>query len=379
MDAIGAHAPEPDDRYMFDSIVANLDIDEPGIEQAATAEPEPANETPVAPEAPPTPPPAPAPKADQEQAAVPIATPAPPPAAPAPSTTPTPVPIAATAVEQVPLPVKPERPALVKPTRPKPPELGRAEQTGHIASLTGYVMSVGVGAFGQIMFLGTWLAVMLPAPGNWIAAAIGAAFAEIGMIGAGNSSLAKRKDGGRWKLLFAVACFVCLGAVTMQVAHWLPKGFGVALVFGLASFVGFLIHMTIEHSKIRDHEDRVAQFETELAEYQAEQQARYEQDLATYEAAVAEQHRQRRQVEQAAKKTSEPVAPTQPPAAKALAKTAGGRATKADALRVGVEHKAATPAKLRDALIDAGYALPSSSTTVENWCKEIKAQLADAS
>lgn len=378
MDAIGAHAPEPDDRYLFDSIVAHLDIDESGIQKSATAAPE-TKPVPSAPEAPLTPPPAPAPNPDQGRAAAP--TPAPGPVAPPPPPART---AAAPAAEpeRLPQPVKPQRPALVAPTRPKPPELDRIEQTGHLASVAGYAMSVGVGAFGQIMFLGSWLAAMLPSPGNWLAALIGAAFAEIGMIGAGNSSLSKRKDGGRWKLLFAVACFVCAGAVTMQVAHWLPKGFGVALVFGLASFVGFLIHMTIEHSKIRDYEDRVAKYEKELAAYRAEQQARYEQDLAAYEAAVAEQQRQRRQIEQAAKKDAEPAEPaeaTRPPAAKAPAKTAGGRATKADALRIGVECKAATPAKLRDALIGAGYALPSSSTTVENWCKEIKAALADAS
>ncbi|RSN06001.1 hypothetical protein DMC63_37985 [Streptomyces sp. WAC 05977] len=379
MDAIGAHAPEPDDRSKFDSIVANLkivanlDTDEPGTEQADVAGPEPENEiAPAAPEAPQAPPPAPAPKADRERAAAPNPVPPPPPVTvPAPAQVVEPVPLA-----PLPQPVKPERPDLVKPTRPDPPQLGAAKNTGHYASLTGYIMSVGVGAFGQIMFLGTWLANMLPAPGNWIAAAIGAAFAEIGMIGAGNSSLTKRADGGRWKLLFGVACFVCAGAVTMQVAHWLPKGFGVALVFGLASFVGFLIHMTIEHSKIRDHEDRMANYEKAMKAFRAEEQARYEQDLAAYEAAVAEQQRQRRQIEQAAKKSAEPAEPPQP-VAKPPAKPAGGRATKADALRIGVQHKARTPAKLRDALIEAGYGLPASSTTVENWCKDIKAQLDD--
>lgn len=191
--------------------------------------------------------------------------------------------------QPTPRPVKPQRPELSEPAEPKGPSLGRAEQTGHLASIAGYVLSVGVGAFGQIMFFGEWLEAMIPTPGNWVAAAIGAAFAEIGMIGAGNSSLTKRRDGGTWKLLFAVACFVCAGAVTMQVAHWMPKGFGVALVFGLASFVGFLIHMVIEHSKIRDFEDRKAVYAKELAAYQAEQHARYEHDLAEYNAAVASQ------------------------------------------------------------------------------------------
>lgn len=343
MDAIGAYAHEPDDRSLFAEIVASLG--DPTTGQAV----QPGPDGHVAPL-----PPA------QEQA--------PPILAPAPA----PVP----AIEPIPLPAKPQPPALNMPNMPTLSGLDAAKTTGHIASLTGYIMSVGVGAFGQIMFLGTWLAGMMSAPGNWIAAVVGAAFAEIGMIGAGNSSLTKRGDGGRWKLLFTVACFVCASAVTMQVAHWLPKGPGVAMVFGLGSFVGFLIHMTIEHGKIRDHEDRMTRYEAELATFQAEEQARYEQELAAYNAAVAEQRRQHRQDVQAAKKISAPVGP---PDAKAPAKPEGGRATKSDALRIGVERKAATPAKLRDALTDAGYTLPSSSTTVENWCKEIKAALAAAS
>lgn len=188
------------------------------------------------------------------------------------------------AAEQSPQrPQPPARPELVAPVRPEPPRLGRCEDLARWASIAGYAVSVGVGAFGQIMFFGTWLAGMLPAPGNWIAAVLGAAFAEIAMIGAGNSSLVKRRDGGSWRLLLAVASLVCAGAVTMQVAHWLPSGFGIALVFGLGSFIGFLIHMVIEHSKLHDHEHALATYETELAAYRAERQRRYAEDLAAYE------------------------------------------------------------------------------------------------
>lgn len=279
--------------------------------------------------------------------------------------------------------VRPERPALVEPTQPRPPDLGRADQTGHMASLAGYVMSVGVGAFGQIMFLGTWLALMLPSPGNWIAAGIGAAFAEIGMIGAGNSSLTKRRDGGRWKLLFAVACFVCAGAVTMQVAHWLPKGLGVALVFGLASFVGFLIHMTIEHSKIRDHEDRMAKYAKELAAFQAEQQARYEEDLAKFEAARADEQRRADELRRERERHHAATAPATEPPAESTARskgrkrqaTAGTQATQDDALRIGVEQRVSTPGPLRDALRAEGYDLPRSSSTLDNWCRKIRQEL----
>lgn len=361
MDAIGAHAPEPDDRSLFESIVANLD--ESSIEQAAATTESEQESAPTTREGPAAPLPVPGSGVDRSQTETPSTSLAPVISAPVPEPPPS-----------LPSPVKPERPALVEPTRPRRPDLGRVEQTGHVASLAGYALSVGVGAFGQIMFFGEWLGATIPAPWNWVAAAIGAAFAEIGMIGAGNSSLAKRRDGGSWKLLLGVACFVCAGAVTMQVAHWLPKGFGVALVFGLASFVGFLIHMVIEHSKIRDYEDRKAAYAAEMAAYAAEQQTRYEDDLAAYQ---AEQQRHRRQVEQATtKKVTEAPSPSRP-AAKAPAKQqVGGRATKADALRIGVEQNAATPAKLRHALTGAGYALPASSTTVENWCREIKAALA---
>lgn len=363
MDAHNIGAAEPDDRRMFEAITAELDIDTAAIEQAATTPDPTSDPDPV--ESPQTRPPAPAPKSDQELAA---------PTAPAPTTIP-----AATvpaSVEPLPPPVRPERPALVKPTEPKPPELGRAEKTGHYASITGYVMSVGVGAFGQIMFLGTWLEATLPSPGNWIAAMIGAAFAEIGMIGAGNSSLSKRKDGGRWKLLFAVACFVCAAAVTMQVAHWLPKGFGVALVFGLASFVGFLIHMTIEHSKIRDHEDRVADYKVELDAYEAEEQARYEQDLATYEAAVGEQQRQRRLIQQAAEKAAPPAPSQAAPATTkpSASKTRGPKkATIVDARAVFKPGQVEMPKQIADALVAQGFKAPHPNS-VQNWSKQLRAE-----
>lgn len=182
-------------------------------------------------------------------------------------------------------PARPQRPALVEPVAPAVPELGRVAQTGHWASLLGYTLSVAVGAFGQIMFLGTWLSALLGSPWCWVAAAVGAAFCEVGMIGAGNSSLVKRRDGGSWRLLMVVACFVCAAAVTMQIAHWSPYGFGVAVVFGLASFVGFLIHMVIEHGKLADHEHRQAAYGRALAAYRDEVQRRYEEDLAEYQAA----------------------------------------------------------------------------------------------
>ena len=252
-----------------------------------------------------------------------------------------------------------------RPSRPTPISgVSTSPGTTHPSPATP--SPVGVGAFGQIMFLGTWLAAMLPAPGNWVAAVVGAAFAEIGMIGAGNSSLTKRRAGGRWRMLFAVACFVCAGAVTMQMTHWMPKGFGVALVFGLGGFVGFLIHMAIQHSKLRDYEDRQTAYAVELAEYEAKRQERYAEDLNEYHATVTEQQRERRE---AAKAT----APTPPQSATPRRRTKGGKVTKDDAIRIGRERGITKPAPLRDAIIDAGYSPPASKTTLENYCKELKA------
>lgn len=327
MDAT-AQPPGPDDDRAFRAIVSGLGLES----EFAAAEPAPTEPTatpPSKPTPPPSPPPAPAP-----------------------------------AVAAEPTPVKPERPPLVAPAPPRDPDLGHVETTGNIASLAGYIMSVAIGSFGQILFLGTWLAVVLPSPGNWAAGVMGAAFAEITMVGGGNTSVTKRHKGGRWKLLFVMACVACGAAVVMQLAHWWPKSPGVALLFGLASCIGFLVHMTIKHSTLRDYEEAQARYERELAEYRAQQEQRYAEELAEYHTQVAEQQRERRQA------TAPPPASTAPPRRKSSGK--GSRAGKPDAVRIGLALGITTPAPLRDALVDAGYTLPSSKSSLENWCKAIK-------
>ncbi|RAS57828.1 hypothetical protein C8D87_12111 [Lentzea atacamensis] len=279
---------------------------------------------------------------------------------------------------------RPTRPPLIEPTPPQKPNLGKVDETGHAASLTGYTMSVAVGAFGQIVFLGTWLQDTSLGMWGWAVAALGAAFSEVSMIGAGNSSLTKRRDGGRWKLLLTVACGVCFAAVAMQVTHWLPISFGIALVFGLASFVGFLIHMVIEHSKIRDYEDLMARYETELAAYQAEVHERYLEDLAEYEAALAIRQRQveaqqRHELELRCP-PGEPELPSapkarprpQPPVRPAASNTAS--VDKDVAIDLGVENKATTPSELIAVLNEHGHPTPPKST-VKRWTREIRAKL----
>ncbi|RJQ74229.1 hypothetical protein D5S17_23465 [Pseudonocardiaceae bacterium YIM PH 21723] len=275
----------------------------------------------------------------------------------------------------MPEPVRPERPALVEPTKPEDPDLGHAEKTGKYASVAGYIMSVGVGAFGQIMFFADMVRDKLPPPYNWVVGFAGAAFAETAMIGSGSYSLIKRRNEGKWRLLLAVACFVCACAVAMQAAHWYPKGPGVVLIFCFASFIGFMVHMVIEHSKLRDSEDRKKKYEQELAAYNAEVQKRYEQDLAEYQAEI---NRQRRLAEQAAAKANAPE--PRPAAAAQPAKQAEGtKASKEVAVPLGVQQKLTTPKELKQGLLEAGYSLPRSSSSIENWCAAIRDELAKQS
>ncbi|EME61926.1 hypothetical protein, partial [Amycolatopsis decaplanina] len=237
----------------------------------------------------------------------------------------------------------------------------------------GYWMSVGVGAVGQIASFGAliasgldgWMKVL-----GYVAAALGAAFAEITMIGAGASSLKRRYKGGNWKPLLVVACLVCGYATVLNVLHWGPIQIGLAVMFGGGSLVGFVAHTMAEHLAAKD-------YETQLAEWKAaddERNAKIEAQAASRRRA---EEKALREATKAAPQPSTEPAPVAAPA-KQQAKPAAGKNTadgavdKQTAVQLGIARQACTPAVLKAELVKAGHELPSSDTTIKNWCREIK-------
>lgn len=404
MDAIGAPAPEPGDE-VFAAIVA--DIDGAAIEKAATAtDPEPAPGPPETATQPPAPnpntpetvrdspipdpaetmpqPPATAPEDNQERSTALV------PVAPAAPSTPPPPPVPAPPPPPPPpdMLAPPKAPELVIPPKPHRPETGVvnwwAKAFPHIVWL-----SVIAGLAGQIFgfaefFGGTAIA--------WtIAVVLGGTF-EFMMVACSSRGL---RAIGLNRSRKEVAPFLLLGtaaagfAAYMNVNHfegWLGLAAGVVSGLGYAAHVFSHLYEELEHRKeFKNWEREKIAVQREIKERAARERMRYE----TFQAELAEQRREatRRAVKPpmaitSGTSTPPPALPRSSTANPTTSKKSGsktpGKATKDEAVRIGVEQKAATPARLRDALLAAGYALPSSSTTVENWCREIKVQLSEA-
>lgn len=371
MDAIGAHAPEPDDRYMFDSIVANLDIDEAGIEQAAT-EPEPAPAAApatVTPEpalaATTAPEPAPKPTSDQERTVVPTA--------PEPAASPPP----ATADLLAP----PKPPELVVPPKPQRPDSGVvnwwAKAFPHIVWL-----SVIAGLAGQIFGFAEFFG---GGPVAWIIASVLGGTFEFMMVACSSRGLRAIGLGRSWR---EFTPFLLLGtaaagfAAYMNVNHfagWLGLAAGTVSLLGYAAHVFSHLYEELEHRK------DLAEWEAEKAKVEAEIKARADADRAEYDAYRAEIAQHRRDVTRKLATASAPSpAPAQPaPAdtdsAKPASKTSGrptakkpgkpelDRATALD--WVATSAPDAGPAAVRQHFTAKGFEVPTDRT-LRRWLNE---------
>lgn len=365
MDAIGAHAPEPDDRYMFDSIVANLDIDEAGIEQAAT-EPEPAPAAAPATATPePAPEPAPKPTSDQERTVVPTA--------PEPAASPPP----ATADLLAP----PKPPELVVPLKPQRPESGVvnwwAKAFPHIVWL-----SVIAGLAGQIFGFAEFFGGGAVA---WIIASVLGGTFEFMMVACSSRGLRAIGLGRSWR---EFTPFLLLGtaaagfAAYMNVNHfagWLGLAAGTVSLLGYAAHVFSHLYEELEHRK------DLAEWEAEKAKVEAEIKARADADRAEYDAYRAEIAQHRRDVTRKLATASAPSpAPAQPaPAdtdsAKPASKTSGrptakkpgkpelDRATALD--WVATSAPDAGPAAVRQHFTAKGFEVPTDRT-LRRWLNE---------
>ncbi|GAA0645721.1 hypothetical protein GCM10010174_80930 [Kutzneria viridogrisea] len=249
------NAEYPDDQRMFEAITQDLDIDPTAIERDIAAD---ADQPP-------------APVAPQPQPAV---------VAPGPEATAFPVPQApASSTPLPPLPepeviVQREQRVLAPPTKPDPKHFKMEK-----ALSVGYWMSVGVGVVGQVASFGGLIAESLPPDYKWAgygAAAMGAAFAEITMIGSGTAALRRRYEDGTWKMLATIAWIVCLYATALNVIHWAPISGALAVMFGGGSLVGFTAHTVAEHLAAKDYETKKKAYEDAVAELDREQKRRAE-------------------------------------------------------------------------------------------------------
>lgn len=110
-----------------------------------------------------------------------------------------------------------------------------------------YAMSVGTGALGQVLFLGSEFGGK-----SWsYLAAIGlAAFAEVVMCAAGDASLDHRANRRAWKPLLFLGITVACYAASMNLFHFFRANPALAWTFGGASMVGFLLHILDGHIRV---------------------------------------------------------------------------------------------------------------------------------
>lgn len=246
----------------------------------------------------------------------------------------------------------------------------------------GFAMSILLAALGQVLFFRELFIGWFGHPALSTIGALGiAACFEVGMIGAGDEAMHKRaRNVGSWKLLLATSAFVAVVAVTVQTLHWMPN-VGLSVTFGFASMIGWIIHMVSGWVRANGYRQAVTRYTADKAERDHYLRAIRDRKLAAWE---TRQEAARRAVEYVATPKPEPEPPAKTPAARNAPakprstsnKTAKAAvAKKSDAVRVGVAEQARTPRVLRAALEHAGYTMPASTSTVENWCREIKRQL----
>lgn len=337
----GLHVPD------FGDDTAPLDVthlhDEPT--PAPKSEPEPTTEQPR-PE-PPTPSPAPVEVFRPENPTpapepVSTSTTTPPPTRPAPQPKP-----------------EPQRQPLKPPTAPT--------FWGSRALEAVYWIAILTGAIGQVIFFGGLFNMGWP---GYVAAGIIATTAETIMISAGDTALkffTNGVPGRRWWIFLAVSIVAALTAAALNVTHWWGENVSMAVLFGGIALLGYILHVTDGFVRAIAYREAKAAYETEVQRREAEA-AKAAAATTTLEPAPVP-----------AKSTSpaRPAAPKAKPAAKTAtkSKSKGKVANKALAVKLGVERRADTPAALARVLHDAGYA-PASESSVKNWCRAIKAELA---
>lgn len=278
---------------------------------------------------------------------------------------------------------------------PPPPERSNKGVVARWASAFPHIvwLSVIAGLAGQIWGFAQLFGGGQPTPFAWIvAAALGGTF-EFMMVACSSRGL---RAIGLNRKAYEYIPFLVLGtaaaafAAYMNLQHfsgWLGLAAGAVSLLGYCAHVFSHLYDEVEHCR------ELRQWQAVKAEIEDEIKARDDAERAVYDAYQAELTKYRQDAVRQLAAGQMAQRPSTTPASNMPAnrttsaasgsqtrttntgRRSGGRATKADAVRIGVEQNAATPKRLREALISAGYVLPASSSTVENWCKQIKTEL----
>lgn len=173
-------------------------------------------------------------------------------------------------------------------------------------------------------------------------------------------------------------------AAYMNLTHWsadMAAYFGGLTIVGYISHVFSHIHPSLRaRKKTKDEQAEQARLEAERQSREAEQRATYEAWLRDQQQrAEAEAERQRQEVEQAERRAAlrEQNSDLIKEAEKLLRKRPkkGTRAYVKEARAIGVYREVTGTAGLRNALTEAGYAVPNQDTVKSWWTREVKPRL----
>jgi hypothetical protein len=254
--------------------------------------------------------------------------------------------------------------------KPKGPEAPGSPVTFPLRKATkiGFAMTVAAAAVGQVMFFASFFGGTVL---GYIGAAAIAAFAEVTMVGAGDSALRHKIEGNRgWQMLLAVSGSIAAGATVMQIAHWWAQEPVMALTFGVASIAGWAVHIASGLIEANGYLRKKGEWDAEVMRRQRKREARED---AEYERRRAD-HESDRQAARRARAAAEkdlpasapqPVAATKP-AAKGTKKPTASELDRDTALRWWRENGQPGPTTVIRHFEAQGYTVPVPST-VRRW------------
>lgn len=145
-----------------------------------------------------------------------------------------------------------------------------------------YWMSITAGAAGQIMFLGQIFGGSIAA---YVFAALIASFAEAIMSAGGDWALEHMKEGrAHYQLLMVFSLSVSVYAGGVNVSHFWAQNRSMAVMFGAASMLGFLLHLTNGYIRVKAYlKDKAARKDALLLRHQRRVQRRHEEMARQHE------------------------------------------------------------------------------------------------
>lgn len=231
----------------------------------------------------------------------------------------------------------------------------------------GFGMTVAAAGAGQVLFFseffgGGWV--------GWGAAGFIAAFAEVTMIGSGDSALRHKVEGAKgWKILLVVSASIAIAAGIMQIGHWWGQSVAMALTFGIASVAGWAVHISSGVIAANNYLRRKAVWDAELAR----RRARWEQrEQAEYDRLRVAEEDARMAARRGMREAAERTASLAPPAVERTtpsrrpSRGASRRLDQATARTWSEANDGAKPAQVMEHFSGLGYEVPARST-IRRW------------